>query len=333
MSSRYKGKEFRSGVNWDLPKEIALKDGVTQIKEGIKYIYFDGCWILYYEPPEDTLLNRKALISHLTKRTFHNTESGINTPGCRLDEARKAYESENDPKRKRVNAAMLAGALFNHATDIFTAIAELGANGVAVSRSNELMKECGSCFKEALELGKKVKHFSGEEGIDELWGEPFRAFTVSPGQFYTSRYIKISQTWNNIDQITDIILDTFSQFSQFHYVFILVEEFAVAAKCETETMKSDKCIFRIWSEFVSTNERLSEFRPTLPITADLKLQNSVKEGLELIMRGKNLINWIAGARVPMPKSTRDYEQCCLEFKRLNQPQTSRIPPSLVSKIQ
>jgi len=73
---------------------------------------------------------------------------------------------------------MLAGALFNRATDVFTAIVELEEKGVMISSENELMRTCGECFAEALELGKQVKHHSGEEGIDELWGEPSRAFTL-----------------------------------------------------------------------------------------------------------------------------------------------------------
>ncbi len=314
MSNHYKNGRFRSGKQWELPDELKKEEGMTREVEGLKYIYFDKCWILYYEPPEDTLLNRKKLINHLTKRTFHNTEAGINTPGYRLDEARLAYEGEDDPKRKRINAAMLAGALFNHATDIFTAIAELGSNGVAISRSNELMKECGACFKEALELGKKVKHFSGEEGIDEIWGEPFRAFTVSPGQFYTSRYIKIAQTWHNIDRVTKILSDTFLELTLFKGLAPLVEQFAVAAKCESETMKTDKCIFQIWPEFVSSFERLGEFRPNIPAHADQLTINTAKEGLVLVNRGKDLIDWIAAARVPMPKSTKDYQKVCKTFK-------------------
>ena len=79
------------------------------------------------------------------------------------------------------------------ATDIFRTIVDLASKGVAVSSDNELMQECGQCFKEALELGKQVKHYSGQEGIDELWGEPFRAFSVPIETFYESRFIKIAQ--------------------------------------------------------------------------------------------------------------------------------------------
>ena len=87
---------------------------------------------------------------------------------------------------------MLAGALFHRATDLFTSIVDLAELGVKVSDNNELMRECTECFEEALSLGKQVKHHSGCEGIDEIWGEPFKAFTLSPTEFYKSRFIKIS---------------------------------------------------------------------------------------------------------------------------------------------
>ena len=89
----------------------------------------------------------------LTRRTFHHTEPGINTPGSKVESARLSFISEQDPAKKRVNAAMLAGALFNRATDIFTSIVDLESKGIAVNQDNNLMLECSACFEEALELG------------------------------------------------------------------------------------------------------------------------------------------------------------------------------------
>ena len=57
---------------------------------------------------------------------------------------------------------MLAGALFNRAADIFTTVVDLEAKGVHISPDNELMRQCGEFFGEALELGKTVKHYSGQ---------------------------------------------------------------------------------------------------------------------------------------------------------------------------
>ena len=140
-------------------------DGDRRFIEGIEYIYCDGYWIRYYAPLEDTLANRKRLIDSLTRRAFHHTEAGINTPGKSLEIAREAYLHETDPDQRRINAAMLAGALFNRATDLFTTIVELGEKGVKVSHNNELMRQCSDCFQEALTLGQQVKHHSGCEGI------------------------------------------------------------------------------------------------------------------------------------------------------------------------
>ena len=155
-------------------------NGTRLIIDETDYIYYYGYWIRYYQPLTDTLSNRKLLIDSLTRRAFHHTEAGISTPGKSLDQARIAYESETNPARKRVNAAMLAGSLFHRATDLFTSIVDLGELGVQVSRDNELMRQCSGRFQEALTLGKQVKHYSGCEGIDEIWGEPFKAFTMPP---------------------------------------------------------------------------------------------------------------------------------------------------------
>ena len=162
---------------------------------------------------------------------------------------------------KRVNAAMLAGALFNRATDIFTAIVELEEKGVRISRSNELMKACGDCFKEALELGHDVRHFSGEEGIDELWGEPFRAFTLPIGAYYESRFIKVAQTMANIDLLAATLRQTFGARPEFAGVAPCIDTFAAAARHECETMKSDDSIFEIWPRFVAAGEALGASRP------------------------------------------------------------------------
>jgi len=143
-----------------------LENGSRRMVDGAEYVFYNDYWVRYYEPLEESLASRKTLIDNLTRRAFHHTEPGINTPGERLDTARAFYNNQTDPALKRVNAAMLAGALFNRATDIFTAIVELEEKGVRISRDNELMRSCGDYFKEALELGMEVRHFSGEEGID-----------------------------------------------------------------------------------------------------------------------------------------------------------------------
>ena len=285
---------------------VAPENGVRRTVDGTDYIHFDGYWVRYYPPLEESLASRKTLIDHLTRRAFHHTEPGINTPGDRLDTARAHYTNQTDPAMKRVNAAMLAGALFNRATDIFTAIVELEEKGVKISRSNELMKSCGDYFKEALELGKEVKHFSGEEGIDELWGEPFRAFTLPITAYYESRFIKVSQAMANIDKLATELNALFCARPEFQNIAPLIDEYASAAKHECETMKSDICIFDIWPRFVASGEALGDVQPLMQPDCSTECAHVMAEAQQTLVAGRNLINWIARARVPMPCSTRHY---------------------------
>jgi len=288
--------------------------GARRRVDGAEYIYFHGYWVRYYPPMEDSLASRKRLIDNLTKRAFHHTEPGINTPGERLDAARAAWETESDPALRRVNAAMLAGALFNRATDIFTAIVGLEQKGVRISRDNELMKACGTCFKEALELGRSVRHHSGEEGIDELWGEPFRAFTLPVASYYETRYIKVALTMANIDTIAAILHDTFAAHPRFTGIAPLIDTLAAAARHECETMKSDACIFQIWPRFVAAGDALGGFVPRRDDAQSMDCRFVMDETRHALAAGRDLIQWVARARVPMPRSTTEFKQRCLALR-------------------
>ena len=294
-------------------------DGTQRVIDSIEYVYYDGYWIRYYAPLQDTLANRKRLIDSLTRRAFHHTEAGINTPGRSLELARLAYESETDPERQRVNAAMLAGALFNRATDLFTAIVDLEELGVQVSRNNELMRQCSDCFQEALTLGQQVKHNSGCEGIDEVWGEPFKAFTMPIDDFYQSRFVKIAQGMREIDLVADCMIKVFCSGALFGGLKELVVDYATAARQTAETMKKDPCIFQVWPNFVALGESLDVFRPEVPADADQILRMRIAYGRNLIQEGRRLISYIAGARVPMPQSTAAYIDECQRFARSKLP--------------
>ncbi|MFK7857887.1 MAG: hypothetical protein AB8B64_03670 [Granulosicoccus sp.] len=283
-----------------------LENGTRRNADGAEYIYYHGYWVRYYEPLEESLTSRKTLIDNLTRRAFHHTEPGINTPGERLDTARRYYNNQTDPALKRVNAAMLAGALFNRATDIFTAIVELEEKGVRISRDNELMRACGDYFKEALELGMEVRHFSGEEGIDEVWGEPFRAFTLPITSYYESRFIKVAQAMAGIDKLANLMKDTFCSRPEFSEIAPLIDAYATAARHECETMKSDVHIFDIWPQFVAAGETLAAVKPRIQPNCSRECQYVMEEAQKTLVAGRNLINWIARARVPMPRSSKVY---------------------------
>lgn len=294
-------------------------NGERRTIDTFEHVYYDGYWIRYYPPLEDNLANRKRLIDSLTRRAFHHTEAGINTPGKSLELARRAYESETDPRRKRVNAAMLAGALFNRATDLFTSIVALGELGVQVSHSNELMRECSDCFQEALTLGRQVKHHSGCEGIDEVWGEPFKAFTMPIADFYESRFVKIAQSMRDIDLIADCMIEVFCSRPVFADLRGLIVDYADAARHIAETMKKDPIIFQVWPNFVALGERLDAFKPVAPEDADQMYRMRVAYGRDLIQEGRRLIGYIAGARVPMPKSSGAYIGKCRRYNRTSVP--------------
>ena len=304
---------FRKGPEWRPDDGNPIANGTKRIVNDQEFVFYDDYWIRYYQPPPESLEAKKNLIESLTRRTFHHTEHGINTPGHYLSKARESHEQENDPRKKRVNAAMLAGALFNRATDIFRTIVDLAANGVEVSNDNELMQECGQCFKEALELGTQVKHYSGQEGIDELWGEPFRAFSVPIESFYESRFIKIAQAMKNIDVIAERLKEVLQPLSTFDGASTYIDQFATAAKYECETMRSDaNTNFLVWPQFVSAGEQLAEY-PGHPYNDPAMPAWLHSTGLKLVFDGKSLIEWVALARVPMPVSTALFENSCAEF--------------------
>ncbi len=291
------------------------ENGTLREIDGRGCIFYDGYWIPYYAPPEESLAAKKRLIDALTRRTFHHTEPGINTPGGKLELARKAYNEETDPARKRVNAAMLAGALFNRATDLFTTIVELEETGVKVSHDNELMQQCSACFQEALELGKLVKHRSGHEGVDELWGEPLKVFTLPIADFYQSRYVKIAQSMRDIDIICERVNNVLGEIYAFEKITPLIHEFAEAAKLECGTMKSDEINFKVWPVFVAAGEKLLDFEPELAPQASAEVERHVRKGARLLREGEKLVSYITGLRVPMPKSTKEYLAMCDSYAK------------------
>ena len=303
--------------------EEAPPEGTRRMIAGQERVLYDGYWIKTYAVPADSLEAKKRLIEALTRRLFNHTEHGMNIPGTRLGEARKAYETETDSGRKRVKATMLAGALFNRATDIFRKLVELQSDGIEIRSDDALMRECGNCLLEAMELGRFVLHRSGEEGIDELWGEPFRAFSIPVEDFYESRYIKIGQSMRDIDKITNAMVANFTQIPAFENIEAPVRDFVKAAKIKTETLRTDPDIFDLWAELVTAAERLAHFTPhpypTL-VGNTPTLHHSISDGLQLIRSGRDLVFYISRARTPMPKSTREYIERCATYLA-----TGRVP--------
>jgi hypothetical protein len=292
-------------------------------------VFYDGYWIKAYDPPADTLAAKKALIEALTRRLFNHVEHGLNIHGFRLEEARRAFEAETDPQKQRVKGAMLAGALFNRATQVFTKVVDIQALGLEIRSDNALMRQCSEHLQEALALGKMVLHRSGEEGIDELWGEPFKAFAFPIEAFYRSRYIKIAQTMRAIDAIAEVMVRTFDRLPMFAGIAPLVADLAKTAREKCETLHTDVEIFEVWASFVAAAERLSCFRPQMPAEPSLADEHYAWQGRELLRAGKDLVSYITRARVPMPKSTREWIERCDHYRQslLSEAAASTSTPS------
>ncbi len=306
-----------------------IPNGTVDLIDGVRRVFYDGYWIKVYDPPADSLRAKKQLIQALTRRLFNHVEHGINIPGKRLADARRAYETEQDPERRRVKGAMYAGALFNRATDIFTKLVELQELGIEIDTDNALMCECGNCLQDALKLGRMVLHRSGEEGIDELWGEPFRAFSIPVEAFYESRYVKIAQTLRDIDRIAAVMTATLASSPLFEGVDALIAEFARNARQKCETLRTDPDIFDLWADFVVASERLSAFSPRLSHRMSVREQRLAGDGLRVLQQGRDLVTYITRARVPMPKSTREYIERCETYAALAQMQAR---PALAGRM-
>ncbi len=293
-----------------LSTEIA--NGKIRTFKGEERIYYDAYWIRHY-PASNTLAVKKRLIDQLARRVFHHTESGINTPGRKLEIVRAHYEKEQTPSQKRVLAAMLAGALLNRGVDILTKIVELEEIGVSIDKDNELLKTCGRCFLGALEYGRHIRPVRAKEGLEELWGEPFKCFTMPLEQFYVTRYIKLAQTMRDIDSISYNLSELFSMATSFKEVIPKISVLADCCKQVTETMRSDPAMFEIWPHYVSIADELRGFRAKTREGASNAERAMARRGKELILAGVDLMNDMANMRIPLPKTTQVFIHKCETF--------------------
>jgi len=287
-----------------------VKNGTTRVIDGKSCVYYDGYWIRSYHLSMDSYANKKQMIDQLTRRVFHHVEQGINTPSNRLDEVRAIYEAEDDPARKRVKGAMLAGSLLNRGRQILTAIVDLEDAGVKIETSNELLRECGRCFIEALSLGKNIKLADGGEGVDELWGEPFKVFSMPIEDFFQSRYIKISQTMSEIDQVAKSICTITERFDAFSEITNNILELAVMAKLTCETIRSDPAMFDVWPRYIAAKEIYERNLIDLLIDKNDKKNQQFMDAFRLIKEGGQILIKLATLRVPIPDSVRMIKNRC-----------------------
>lgn len=208
---------------------------------------------------------------------------------------------------------MLAGALMNRGSDILTHMVELEQMGVTVKSNNELIKECGRCFMGALEYGKYIRPATSKEGLDELWGEPFKAFTMSVNQFLETRYIKLAQAMREIDLTAEKLISMFEDAPMFSRLVPVIKELAEYAKLATETMRSDAQIIEIWPRFVGAADSIAAAVPDYPQDYTRRETALGRRGMKLIQDGCKLIVSHATIRIPMPKSTREFLHQCDQF--------------------
>ena len=110
----------------------------------------------------------------------------------------------------------------------------------------------------------------------------------------------------DIDSIAEALERVMAAEPGFKGIDSRISAFAAAARLETETMRTDPAIFEVWPEFVACGEQIEEFTPSLPGEANDGQRQRAREGLRLLRDGKELVTYLAGARVPMPKSTRHF---------------------------
>jgi hypothetical protein len=290
-----------------------VKNGTIKEIEGKPCIYFDGYWVRHYQLHSNTLADKKQMIDQLTRRVFHNVEPGINTPGYRVEEIKSIYEKETCPAKKRVKGAMLAGSFLNRGRDILNVIVQLEEAGINIETNNELYDECGKCFMEALELGKNIKLANGVEGVNELWGEPFRVYSLPIEDFFQSRYIKIAETMAEIDLVTDKLITVTENSPVFSVVKEKIIELSAASKLACETLRSDPIIFEIWPRFVVAKEAFEEYGIEISHVKRSKERLKYMEGYELIKDGGLLLTMLSSLRVPMPECLQNYIKRCDEY--------------------
>jgi hypothetical protein len=92
-----------------------------------------------------------------------------------------------------------------------------------------------------------------------------------------------------------------------------VREFAAAAKLKCETLRTEADVFDVWASFVVSAECLCSFQPHPSAERTAVEEHWLARGVALIVQGKDLVSYMVRARVPMPKSTREYIERCQRY--------------------
>ena len=106
---------------------------------------------------------------------------------------------------------------------------------------------------------------------------------------------------------------SFKELSAFQNIDIMLLNYAASAREECELMKSDPDFFSSWPKFVALGERISKIKSEFSDYDDPLTRSLLLRGRTLIIDGKNLLSYMAGVRVPMPKSIGDYNNDLDQF--------------------
>ena len=156
---------------------------------------------------------------------------------------------------------MLAGALFNRATGIFTQLVEIQRLGVQIQPDNPLMRDVRRTpARKRWSSASSSSTGAATKASTRCGASPSRRSCCPLESFYESRYIKIAETMRDIDSIADTLITTFADLTAFPGIEKSVEEFAEAAKVKTETLRTDPDLFEVWTTFVASGRAPCGFR-------------------------------------------------------------------------
>ncbi|MDX1519936.1 MAG: hypothetical protein R3318_07405, partial [Gammaproteobacteria bacterium] len=153
----------------------------------------------------------------------------------------------------------------------------------------------------------------GGEGNTELWGEPFRVFTMSMSEFFETRYIKLAQTMSGIDRVAGAMMSVIKCHKAFNGMKILLDDFALTAKHACETLRSDPAIFEVWPAYVAAKELFEEYPLVIPDNIKDEEKSRLNEQFRVIKEGGELLARLANLRVPIPESVESFIEKCESY--------------------
>ncbi len=229
--------------------EAELAQGTERVINGQRRVFYDGYWIRALRRAERSLARQEAADRGHDARGCSSTPSRASTSRARAltTPARLTKPKPTSPK-KRVKGAMLAGALFNRAADIFTKLVELEAQGIRIQSDNPLMRKCGQHLQEALGAGQDRRCTAAAKKASTSCGASrSRPSPTRSRKFYESRYIKIALTMRGIDEIAEALYETIGRAAAVPGIEPVIWSFAKAAKINCETLRDDADIFEVWA--------------------------------------------------------------------------------------